>query len=249
MTTDQTLVVDAVLDETTSITQSSDPNVNESTSGSQDIGLNLSLSFVDAGFADSLAGTAGADDDGSESVLSVTVHLSDADAVLSLSSAVGGVSVNDLTGGDWSITGYTSNAELTSAIGALQITVAEGFDDDIHAGCKIHMDAEGFEFSGFNRALLLNRLRTSCSHGTSIRKLCDPVCEPHHAPALMIDKHERRTRQRRVKLLEQLMKLLRRGVIAFEDDEGSHVQLLQDREHLRCECSFGKSDGDSCPDE
>jgi T1SS-143 domain-containing protein len=123
-----TIVVDAILDEAVTIAQSSVPEVDESTSGSQTILLGLDFSMVDAGFTGSLSG--GSDMDGSESVTSVTISLSDGTLILDAGYA-GSASLADNGGGNWTLSGWGDLSDLEAAVEALSVTVGVGFDGTV----------------------------------------------------------------------------------------------------------------------
>jgi len=123
-----TFVVDAILDFAADATQTSAPSVDESTSGSQTILLNLDYTMPNAGFTGSGAG--GQDTDGSESVSSVTISISAGTLVLD-SGYGGSASLTDNGGGNYTLTGWTNLADLETAVEALSVTVGEGFDGSV----------------------------------------------------------------------------------------------------------------------
>ena len=133
-----TIAVDAVLDEAPAVSQASVPEVDESTSGALTVLLGLDFAFVSAGFDNTLpapatggdSGDGGSDADGSESVTSVTVSLSDGTLVLDAGYA-GSASLTDNGGGNWTLSGWADAADLEAAVEALSVTVAEGFDGTV----------------------------------------------------------------------------------------------------------------------
>jgi len=123
-----TIAVDAVLDEAPVVTQASVPEVDENTSGAQTILLGLDFAMASAGFAGSLAG--GSDTDGSEAVTAVTVSLSDGTLVLDAGYA-GSAVLADNGGGTWTLSGWSDAADLETAVEALSVEVAAGFDGTV----------------------------------------------------------------------------------------------------------------------
>ncbi|MGI9646181.1 MAG: hypothetical protein ACR2O6_12820, partial [Ilumatobacteraceae bacterium] len=120
-----TIAVDAVLDERPRVFQADVPEVDEDGSGAQTVLLGLNFWMRDAGFARSLDG--GSDTDGSESVTSVTISLSDGTLVFDAGYA-GSASLTDDGGGNWTLSGWTDLADLEAAVQALSVEVEAGFD-------------------------------------------------------------------------------------------------------------------------
>ncbi|MGE4086393.1 MAG: beta strand repeat-containing protein, partial [Vicinamibacterales bacterium] len=120
--------VDAILDEAANVAQAAAPGVLES-AAPQTISLGLDFSMVNAGFTGSGAG--GTDSDGTESITGVTVHVS-AGTLVTGAGWPAGVDLNDLGGGDYSITGFTGAAQLEAAVEALSVEVPAGFDGAIN---------------------------------------------------------------------------------------------------------------------
>ena len=121
------VVVDAVLDQYADVSASALSPVSEQV-GAHAYDLGLSLSMASAGFTGSMAG--GADTDGSEQITSITLMVSA--GTLQLGSSYGGAAVlTDDGGGHYTLSGFSSLADLQSAVSSVQVVVAGGMDGTI----------------------------------------------------------------------------------------------------------------------
>jgi VCBS repeat-containing protein len=131
------VTVDAVLDAYVDVQQSSAPTVGES-GASQNVSLNLSsfiIGGVGAPFANSFAGGATLDNDGSE-IRPVSVQIEVPNTAIDLLLAGGAPAGTTLTetapnSGIWILTG-TSSANMQAALSFVQATVPAGFDGTIN---------------------------------------------------------------------------------------------------------------------
>ena len=118
------IVVDAILDDFVDVSSCPVADSNESDS-EQTIGLGLSLNFSNAGFTGS--GDGGTDTDGSELYTVVLTLNAPLPAGATLSTTDGTATITQISATEYEITG----ANLSTAVGGLQVTVPAGFDGTI----------------------------------------------------------------------------------------------------------------------
>ncbi|MFZ2103176.1 MAG: Calx-beta domain-containing protein, partial [Oricola sp.] len=124
-----TLVLDAVLDQAGFAVQAAQPALAEA-AAAQEVPLNLTLDFADAGF-----GAAGPDLDASEAITSVIVSLSAGELTLGAGAPAGAL-VTDNGGGSFALS-VVDPADYGAAIAALQLLVPGGLDGTIDGSISV----------------------------------------------------------------------------------------------------------------